>query len=360
MTHFRKSTSINNFIPPSMETNLPSLTRYYSLNRVGKPVNNLDLVNRNNNAVNQRHNVYATMGHRGGNVRIIAPQDQEMFNVRGESRGSGDNYEATYNVSSTSDYNTISVSDESTDNQTLIRNSGLEVRGLLGLQRVARGVRMAVFIFAILSPIIMITLPKMELLGLKHSQLKCGVGCEGLKISIIFKLILLVLCWWAVQLRSQVTGPRPDLARTVLSGLVVLLLTVHWSLYLSQLSPDNRVSLQYEAVVDCAGGLVTALLSLLLLGLPACTKSSNGPRAPVQLTRLTIALTFLSSLVSVVLVVSLVSWLSVGTFWLAHSRIRLEVDQEAECSLTLLVITGITVFLSWTGLLSGLIMNNHL
>ena len=260
MTHFRKSTSINNFIPPSMETNLPSLTRYYSLNRVGKPVNNLDLVNRNN-TVNQ-FNVYATMGHRGGNVRIIAPQDQEMFNVRGESRGSGDNYEATYNVSSTSDYNTISVSDESTDNQTLIRAPGLEVRGLLGLQRVARGVRMAVFILAILSPIIMITLPKMELLGLKHSQLKCGVGCEGLKISIIFKLILLVLCWWAVQLRSQVTGPRPDLARTVLSGLVVLLLTVHWSLYLSQLSPDNRVSLQYEAVVDCAGGLVTALLYL--------------------------------------------------------------------------------------------------
>ena len=262
ITNLRKSTSINNFIPPSMETNLPSLTRYYSLNRVGRPVNNLDLVNRNN-AVNQ-FNVYATMGHRGGNVRIIAPQDQdrEIFNVRGESRGSGDNYEATYNVSSTSDYNTISVSDESTDNQTLIRAPGLEVRGLLGLQRVARGVRMAVFILAILSPIIMITLPKMELLGLKHSQLKCGVGCEGLKISIIFKLILLVLCWWAVQLRSQVTGPRPDLARTVLSGLVVLLLTVHWSLYLSQLSPDNRVSLQYEAVVDCAGGLVTALLYL--------------------------------------------------------------------------------------------------
>ena len=72
------------------------------------------------------------------------------------------------------------------------------------------------------------------------------------------------------------------------------------------------------------------------------------------------ALTFLSSLVSVVLVVSLVSWLSVGTFWLSHSRIRLEVEQEAECSLTLLVITGITVFLSWTGLLSGLTMNSHL
>ena len=236
------------------------MTRYYSLNRVGRPVNNLDLVNRNN-TVNQ-FNVYATMGHRGGNVRIIAPpdQDQEMFNVRGESQGSGDNYEATYNVSSTSDYNTIS--DESTDNQTLIRDPGLEIRGMLGLQRGVRMVRIMVFILAILSPIIMITLPKMDLLGLKHSQLKCGVGCEGLKISIIFKLILLVLCWWAVQLKSQETGPRPDLARSLLSCLVVLLLSVHWGLYLTQLSTTNRASLMYEGVVDCAGGLVTALLYL--------------------------------------------------------------------------------------------------
>ena len=246
-----------------METNLPSLTRYYSLNRVGRPVNNLDLVNRNN-AVNQRHNVYATMGHRGGNVRIIAPPDQEMFHTRGESGGSpGDNYEATYNVSSTSDYNTISVSDESsTDHQTLIKPPGLEVRAKLGLERVGSVVRMAVFILAILSPIAMIALPKMELLGLKHSQLKCGVGCEGLKISIIFRLVLLVLCWWGVKLRSRVTSPRPDLARAAVSGLSVLLLSVYWGLYLAQLRPDNRGGLQYEAVVDSAGGLVTALLSL--------------------------------------------------------------------------------------------------
>ena len=266
-----------------METNLPSLTRYYSLNRVGRPVNNLDLVNRNN-AVNQRHNVYATMGHRGGNVRIIAPPDQEpqaMFHARGESRGSpGDNYETTYNVSSTSDYNTISVSDESsTDHQTLIKPPGLDVRAKLGLERVGRIVRMVVFILAILSPIVMIALPKMELLGLKHSQLKCGVGCEGLKISIIFRLVLLVLCWWGIQLRSPVTSPRPDLARAAVSGLSVLLLSVYWGLYLAQLRPENRGSLQYEAVVDNAGGLVTALLSLHYLSVLVtiiCPRLSPG------------------------------------------------------------------------------------
>ena len=43
---YRRSTSINNFIPPSMDTNLPSLTRYYSLNRTAnnsRNINNLDI-----------------------------------------------------------------------------------------------------------------------------------------------------------------------------------------------------------------------------------------------------------------------------------------------------------------------------
>ena len=257
-----------------MDTNLPSLNRYYSLNR-NRNINNLDIVNHNN-----RNNFYCTMSHRGNhlgnNVRLILPptpptsngQIQEMVNLSSNSSGQESknvsNYEGHYNnVSSTSDYNTISVSDESTtDHQTLIKPPGLEVRAKLGLERVARVVRMVVFILAILSPIAMIALPKMELLGLKHSQLKCGVGCEGLKISIIFRLVLLVLCWWGVQLRSPVTSPRPDLARAAVSGLSVLLLSIYWGLYLAQLRPDNRGSLQYEAVVDNAGGLVTALLSL--------------------------------------------------------------------------------------------------
>ena len=259
---FRKSTSINNFIPPSMEANLPSLTRYYSLNRMGRPVDNFDLVNRNN-ALNHC-NVYATMGQRGG-VRILAPPSQEMFEVRGapvESSGSQHNYEATYNVSSTSDYNTISVSDESSDIQTLIQHQPPGTSAILGRVGLDRMARTVVFLLAILSPIIMISLPKMELLALKHSQLKCGVGCEGLKISIVFKLVLLSLCWWAVQLRSPGTGPRPNLARTGLSALIVLLLSVYWGLYLTQLSLDNKDSLQYEAVVDYAGGLVTSLLFL--------------------------------------------------------------------------------------------------
>ena len=67
----RRSTSINNFIPPSMETNLPSLNRYYSLNR-NRNINNLDIVNHNN-----RNNFYCTMSHRPSNVRLILPQSHQ-------------------------------------------------------------------------------------------------------------------------------------------------------------------------------------------------------------------------------------------------------------------------------------------
>merc|ERR1712079_843179 len=67
---YRRSTSINNLIPPSMSTNLPSLSRYYSLNRAGN-INNLDIVNQNN-----RNNLYCTMSNRQQhNVRLIVPPD---------------------------------------------------------------------------------------------------------------------------------------------------------------------------------------------------------------------------------------------------------------------------------------------
>ena len=78
-------------------------------------------------------------------------------------------------------------------------------------------------------------------------------------------------------------------------------------------------------VVMC---VVAALLSLLLLALPACSLDSVTPAPCTPVTRPTLVLMFVSSLVCVLLVVTLVSWLSVGTFWLSHSRIRLEMEQE--------------------------------
>jgi len=54
-------------------------------------------------------------------------------------------------------------------------------------------------------------------------------------------------------------------------------------------------------------------------------------------------------LVFVVLLLSMVSWLAVGTFWLAEGT-RLGQEYDEECATGLLVSAGITVAGAWCGL----------
>ena len=253
---YRRSTSINNLIPPSMTTNLPSLNRFYSLNRNGN-INNLDMVSHNN-----RNNLYCTMSHRAShNVRLIlppSPTPQENININ------------TYNVSSTSDYNTISVtdtSDQCSDNQALIR--GRTEPKLSAVRKlVERWSSFGLFMMTMISPLVMISLPKMEIVSLKLSQLQCGVGCEGMKISIIFKLILLSLSCWALLYRpDNVSMPKLRLVRTALLSILVVALILFWAVYSIQLSLHYRHSFRYEAVVDLVSSFVTCLLYLHYLTL---------------------------------------------------------------------------------------------
>ena len=269
---YRRSTSINNLIPPSMSTNLPSLSRYYSLNRRAD-LNNLDLVSQNN-----RQNLYCTMGHQRPhhNVRLIVPpgsEQTETINMfpRGGQEGEGrEGREPTYNVSSTSDYNTISVtepSDGSSDQQALIRDS-LPVSLASLSRRLESWLGSALFLVTVISPLVMISLPNMDLLPLKLSQLQCGVGCEGMKISIIFKLLLLSLACWAL-LSTNCGGslPRVRLIRSGLVCLLVLILSLFWTVYSLQLTEHHRARLQYESLVWLASSLVTCLLYLNYLTL---------------------------------------------------------------------------------------------
>ena len=56
-------------------------------------------------------------------------------------------------------------------------------------------------IIAFLSPIIMLVLPKMHIVGFKESQMVCNVECDGLLISFSFKLFILTLGTWALFFR---------------------------------------------------------------------------------------------------------------------------------------------------------------
>ena len=57
-------------------------------------------------------------------------------------------------------------------------------------------------IIAFLSPIIMVILPKMNVVGFKESQMICNVECDGLLISFSFKLFVLTLGTWALFFRQ--------------------------------------------------------------------------------------------------------------------------------------------------------------
>ena len=218
--------------------------------------------------------MYCTMSHR--NVRLILPPAQEMIdqvpnhilhqgpNFMGQE---ANNYEATYNVSSTSDYNTISVSDGSSDNQTLLKHPNLGTQSkLMKLKSTAMNwLQVALFLLTVLSPLIMISVPKMEVVSLKHSQLQCGVGCEGSKISIIFKLILLVLSQWAVLYKSSLSScqlPKLHLTKTCLLLSLLLLLSLYWLFYLIKFTQSNISNLLYEDIVDFVSNYVTTVLYL--------------------------------------------------------------------------------------------------
>ena len=72
------------------------------------------------------------------------------------------------------------------------------------------------------------------------------------------------------------------------------------------------------------------LLSLCVMTLPVCNISSAtiNMSHSINITKCTLVLMFLSTLMTILLVLTLISWLTVGTFWLSHSQLRLEVEQD--------------------------------
>ena len=145
-------------------------------------------------------------------------------------------------MSSTSDYNTISVtesSEQSSDQQALIKHKLPVSLASVG-RRLESWLTRGLFLLTVISPLVMISIPKMDLLPLKLSQLQCGVGCEGMKISIIFKLLLLSLSCWALLSNCGGAGlPRVRLIRTGLVCLLVLMLTIFWTVYSLHLTQHN-------------------------------------------------------------------------------------------------------------------------
>ncbi|XP_053312355.1 vang-like protein 1 [Spea bombifrons] len=109
---------------------------------------------------------------------------------------------------------------------------------------------------ALLTPPAFITLP----LILWGSELEhCGVSCEGLYISVAFKLLLLAVGSWAVFLRRPRSSlPRMVEFRAVLLLLLFLLLASYWLFYGVRVLGQRERNLL--GVVQYTASLVDALI----------------------------------------------------------------------------------------------------
>ncbi|CAF97028.1 unnamed protein product, partial [Tetraodon nigroviridis] len=94
----------------------------------------------------------------------------------------------------------------------------------------------------------------------------CGTPCEGLYISLAFKLLILLICTWALFVRPARAGlPRFFIFRCLLLALLFLFLASYWLFYgVRVLEPKET---DYRGIVGYAVSLVDALLFVQYLAL---------------------------------------------------------------------------------------------
>jgi len=90
-----------------------------------------------------------------------------------------------------------------------------------------------------LTPLAFLVLP--HLLWPEKLQ-SCGTACEGLFISVAFKLLILLLAVWALFFRPARAGlPRVFVFRVLLTVLVLLFVVSYWLFYSVRIL-DSQVS----------------------------------------------------------------------------------------------------------------------
>jgi len=114
----------------------------------------------------------------------------------------------------------------------------------------------ALALLAFLTPLAFMLLPQL----LWREELEpCGTPCEGLFISVAFKLLILLLGSWALFFRRpKAFFPRVFVFRALLMVLVFLLVVSYWLFYGVRILDSRERS--YQGVVQYAVSLVDALL----------------------------------------------------------------------------------------------------
>lgn len=93
----------------------------------------------------------------------------------------------------------------------------------------ARTIAVILGLLVFLTPLAFLTLPR--ILWPEKLQ-SCGTACEGLFISVAFKLLILLLAVWALFFRPPRAGlPRVFVFQVLLAVLVFLLVVSYWLFY---------------------------------------------------------------------------------------------------------------------------------
>lgn len=119
-------------------------------------------------------------------------------------------------------------------------------------------------IFAFISPIMMVILPKLELFDWKIVR-TCGPECDGILISFAFKLLILLVGSWALFLRKpRATMPRIFIFRAIILSLVFVFTFSYWLFYavrvMESRKKDPQYTVTYYSILLFAVSLVDALL----------------------------------------------------------------------------------------------------
>lgn len=185
--------------------------------------------------------------------------------------------ETTTAITGTSEHS-ISQEDIARISKDMEDSVGLDCKRYLGLT-VAAFLGLLVF----LTPIAFILLPPI----LWKEELKpCGAICEGLLISVSFKLLILLIGTWALFFRKQRADvPRVFVFRALLLVLIFLFVVSYWLFYGVRIL-DSRDQ-NYKDIVQYAVSLVDALLFIHYLAIVLLELRQLQPMFTLQVVRST-------------------------------------------------------------------------
>lgn len=159
-----------------------------------------------------------------------------------------------------------------------VDDGGLDCTRHLGI---AIAAVLGVLVF--LSPVAFMVLPQV----LWREKLDpCGTVCEGLFISVAFKLLILLIGTWALFFRKpKAQMPRVFVFRALLMVLIFVFVVSYWLFYGVRIL-DSRDP-NYQGIVQYAVSLVDALLFIHYLAIVLLELRQLQPMFTVKVTRST-------------------------------------------------------------------------